>query len=217
MTATRSDSPRQRRADAQRSIAAIVRSAIRLFGERPDASMTDVARAAGVGRVTIYAHFPTREALIGAAIEHAVQEATEALAAAKLDEGPADEALVRLLRLSWPILDRHRGLHAAAGALQPSHLRDQHLAQIRRIEDLIGRGQREGTFRTDLTATWLAAVAYNLIHAAAEEVSADRLDRAEAGAVLEGTLRAAFAKTSEGVDAGADRPTTTQQRRRMSG
>jgi TetR/AcrR family transcriptional repressor of mexCD-oprJ operon len=196
MTVRGSEGRRPLRADAQRSIAAIIRSATDLFSQRPEASMTEVARAAGVGRVTLYAHFPTREALIAAAVEHAVAEATAALAAAELTEGPADEALGRLIRLSWPILDRHRGLHAAAGALPPSHLRDRHSALVGELEKLIRRGQREGVFRTDLSTSWLAAVAYGLTHTAAEEVSAGRLDAEEAAGVLEQTLRGAFARST---------------------
>jgi TetR/AcrR family transcriptional repressor of mexCD-oprJ operon len=194
MTTVGSADQRPLRADAQRSIATIVRSAAELFSRRPEASMTDVARAAGVGRVTLYGHFPTREALVAAAVEHAVHEAAGAIDAAALDDGPADEALVRLVRLAWPILDRHRGLHAAAGALRPSHLRERHEALFRRIEALIKRGQDEGAFRTDLPASWLAAVAYNLTHAAAEEVTERRLSSDDAAAVLERTLRAAFAR-----------------------
>jgi AcrR family transcriptional regulator len=198
MTVSTPGGSRLRRADARRSVAAILRSAVRLLSERPDATMTDIARAAGVGRVTLYAHFPTREAVIAAAVEHAVTEATEAIDAANLAEGPADEALSRLLRLSWPILDRHRGLHAAAGALPPSQLRERHAALVGELDGLIARGQLEGAFRTDLSSGWLAAVAYSLTHTAAEEVSAGRLDPGEAAAVLERTLRGTFARTSGG-------------------
>ncbi|MGR6999045.1 helix-turn-helix domain-containing protein [Yinghuangia aomiensis] len=54
--------PRRRRADAQRSIDAILDAARRLLGDRLDVGMEDIAAAAGVTRQTVYAHFPSRDA-----------------------------------------------------------------------------------------------------------------------------------------------------------
>jgi hypothetical protein len=48
--------------------AAVVAAATRVFCEQPQVSMADIARAAGVGRVTLYAHFPSREALLEAVL-----------------------------------------------------------------------------------------------------------------------------------------------------
>jgi AcrR family transcriptional regulator len=39
----------------------------------PDASMDQIARAAGVVRRTVYGHFPSREALISALLDGAVE------------------------------------------------------------------------------------------------------------------------------------------------
>lgn len=38
----------------------------------PDASMDQIARAAGVVRRTVYGHFPSREALVAALVDDAV-------------------------------------------------------------------------------------------------------------------------------------------------
>ena len=70
---------RARRADAERNIAAIIEAAIATFGRDPDASMADVAAAAGVGRVTLYAHFPNRQALIEATLDHVLSQGRAAL------------------------------------------------------------------------------------------------------------------------------------------
>ena len=63
---------RRRRADADRSIQAIRQAALEALASDPDASMAEIARRAGVVRATIYAHFPTRESLLDAVMEHAV-------------------------------------------------------------------------------------------------------------------------------------------------
>jgi TetR/AcrR family transcriptional regulator, mexCD-oprJ operon repressor len=64
---------------------------------------------------------------------------------------------------------------------------------LARVERLIARGQDEGAFRTDVLRDWLVTVTYSLLHAAAEEVNAQRLSSSEA-AVLGSTLLAAITR-----------------------
>jgi AcrR family transcriptional regulator len=183
---------RRRRADAERSIAAIVEAAVDGFSRRPDVSMSEIATAAGVGRVTLYAHFPSREALIEAATRRILAEAGASLDTADLDHGPAIEALGRMVRTSWSVLDRYRGILDAERELTPSALRRHHGDVLERLDRLIARGQAEGVFRTDLPRGWLVVVCYSLFHAAAREVGEGRLDPSDATDVLEATLRGAL-------------------------
>ena len=192
---------RRRRADAERSIAAIVEAALDCLCEDPGVTMSAIARAAGVGRVTLYAHFPTREALVDAVARRAVAQAADALDAEAPDEGPAREALARLAGPGWRVLDRCRHLAAAiAHDLPPARHRDVQDLLLDRVERLIVRGQDEGAFRVDVPRAWLAATIYGLMHTAAQEVDAGRLSQDQAGAVLETTLLSAVVRpaTSDG-------------------
>ena len=65
-------SPR-RRADAQRNIERILDAAVEALTDDLDASMSEIARRAGVVRATIYVHYPTREALLDAVTERALR------------------------------------------------------------------------------------------------------------------------------------------------
>ena len=186
--------PTRRRADAERNIAAILEAGLACFSRNPDASVAEVAQAAGVGRVTLYGHFPSRQELMDAVFAHALAKANTVLDAEAIDHGPAPEALSRLIRSSWPILAQHRGLLTAAQRdLPPARIRQHHDQAMARVERLIARGQDEGDFRTDLPRPWLVATFYNLMHAAAEEVDTGRLDPAQAGGVLATTILAALA------------------------
>ncbi|MCX5417646.1 TetR/AcrR family transcriptional regulator [Streptomyces sp. NBC_00059] len=185
-------SPR-RRADAERNATAIIDAGVECLLVDPQASMAAVARAAGVSRVTLYSHFPTRESLLKAALERSVAEAVHAVDAEAGDVGPADEALARLMRSSWQVLDRNfSAFAAAAAALPPDVIRDRHDRILRPVRDLILRGQQEDAIRRDLSADWLVTVVYQLMHAAAGEVQAGRLTSAAAPDVLTATVLAAL-------------------------
>jgi AcrR family transcriptional regulator len=184
---------RRKRADAERSIAAILDAATDCFGANPSASMTEIARAAGVGRVTLYAHFPSREELLDAAVQRSVASASEVVDAIPLGDMPANEALDAMVRSSWQVVNRNRGLFSVVSREMPAEtLRRHHDPLHDRLAMLIERGQIDGVFRRDLPVSWLIATAYNLMHGAAEEVQAGRLGAGEAGDVLVATIGSAL-------------------------
>lgn len=183
--------PRRRRSDARRSIDAILNAARVVLGERPDASMEDIAAAAGVTRQTVYAHFPSRDALAAALVEAAAGEYLAALDAAGLDTAPPADALTQFLDAGWRFLRRHPLVlnPAAPRAPRPNH---NALSDVvpPRLERLIRRGRRAGDFDAPFPAAWLAAAIIGVQHAAAAEVSADRLTPHDAEALcLKSALR----------------------------
>jgi AcrR family transcriptional regulator len=79
--------------------AAILEAAAAVLAERGEqASMADVATAAGMARATVYRYFPNREALFEALGRLAVEEAGERLQAARLQEVPVPDAFERAVR-----------------------------------------------------------------------------------------------------------------------
>ena len=190
----RRDAGTSRRADAERNIATIIATGLDLFSRPGDVSMADVAKAAGLGRVTVYAHFPTRADLVQALIQHAVTDAEQAMDSTPIDPGePADEALTRLIGASWHVLDRYRRLRTHAVAeLDPDHLNRQHDPIRRRLEKIIAAGRDQGRLRTDLPLDWMVATVFSLIHTAADEIQAGRLAADTAPGPLTITLHAAL-------------------------
>lgn len=182
-----------RRAAAERSIEAILDAAQRLLAEGADASTSAVAAAASVSRVTLYSHFPTRGELLQAVAERVISRNAEAINAAALTDGPADQALDRLIDTAWAKLAISRSLLAAARReLQNDALIKAHKEINQPILTLIKRGQKEGVFRTDVPDHWLLATYYALMHAFGDEVNAERLPADAADRVLKTTIQRAF-------------------------
>ena len=184
--------PRAQRADARRNVAAILDAATEGLARDPDTSIASIAAAAGVGRITLYGHFKTRADLVDAVLVRTVRQCDAILDATDTSGDPAD-ALARLVASSWQLVHRFRNiLLAAQRELPAERIRGVHDRILRRVQSLIERGQRVGTFRRDLPRQWLVTPAYSLMHAAAEDTTAGRLDAEDAAGLITATLLAAF-------------------------
>ena len=167
---------RRRRSDADRSVQAILEAALDALAVDSDASMAEIARRAGVVRATIYAHFPTREALLDAVMEQAVAQVAEATAAAEPTRGEPTEALERVLRATWEQLSSFHALLAINTArLSAEELHRRHLPVMTHFAPLIERGQEAGVFRRDVPIAWHLAVLRAIVHAASAELRSGRL------------------------------------------
>lgn len=176
---------RRRRTDATRSVGRILHAAKEVLATQPNASVEDIAVAAGVSRQTVYAHFRTRELLIGAVIDAIADEAAEAMADARLDEGPAPEALLRLLEASWRTTRRYPMLLTlAAPARDEESEQKRHVAVVDHLIRVLTRGQRSGEFAGDQPPSWLASAVVALGHTAGEAAGAGRLTLEQAPELL---------------------------------
>lgn len=183
-----------RRAVAERNAAGILDALERLGARGAAVNMAAVAAEAGVSRPTLYAHYKTLAEVVEAAVERSVVASTAAFDAARPQDGPADQALERMLDASWGQLGRFQGLvriareHLPAGALHRSHR-----AMVMPLQELIERGRRDGTFRTDLPAEWLLTMYFQLVHGAEEHASAHGVPRPEALELVRLSARDLFA------------------------
>jgi AcrR family transcriptional regulator len=153
--ATKRSQPAQRkpRADAERNrdrILQVAKEAFTRFGA--DASLDDIAKQAGVGAGTLYRHFPSREALIGAVYRSEVEK----LAAAErsfAETMPPIKALrawmmlfvdyIAAKKIIAPVLNTLLG--GASKVLESSH------AQVwDAIRLLVKRAIKSGDIRKDL-------------------------------------------------------------------
>jgi TetR/AcrR family transcriptional repressor of mexCD-oprJ operon len=181
----------QLRADARRNIALILEAAESCLARDPDASMSDIAAEAGLGRVTIYGHFSSRQVLIEAVVHRALAAANATLDEVDLSGDPGD-AFRRLVEATWRVTLRSGSLLVAADkALPATTVRQAHSGGLEdRVRDFFSGGQRTGAFRSDLSAEWLMATFHAVLHAAANEIDAGRLEPGEASEIISSTMLA---------------------------
>ncbi len=174
------------RTDARRNHAKLLVAASAIFAAAgPDAALEEIARRAGVGIGTLYRHFPTREALMGAVVrEHILEltdDAQEALAAAD-----PFEALAGWLRAHLAFSATKRGLVAGIVMLKQTGDSDFAAAcdrMIAALEALVARAQAAGQVRAEVTARDVMHL-IGAIAAGAERAA----DPEMAGRLLEVTL-----------------------------
>src|ERR687898_18033 len=123
--------------------------------------------------------------------------AVEALASDEPDRGDPAEALQRVLTTAWQELGRFHALVAINTRRPQAELRRLHRPVLALLQPLIERGQRAGTFRSDVPTAWHLSMLLALIHAASGELQTNRLPAAEIESALVKTVLGAL--SSEGV------------------
>lgn len=170
-----SPGPRRRRADAAQNADRIVDAAVSQLRARPDATITSIARHAGLARVTVYGHFSSRAELVDAAAQRVMAEGDGALDVAASHPDPI-KAVTELIELSWDLMDHSRSIVLAASEeLSMSRLRELHRPREGRVTALIERGQARGVFRDDLPAWWLVTSIHSVFHGAGSDLTSNRL------------------------------------------
>ena len=197
-TPVEAPAPKRRRADAERSVVAILDAALEALASDPDSSMSEIARRAGVVRATIYVHFPTRETLLDAVMEYAIGQVVESMRGAEPQRGEPVEALDRVLRATWRQLGQFHGLLALNTArLSAEELHRRHVPMLDQLEPLIERGQKQGVFRSDLPVSWQLAVVRAIVHTASREIQGGRIPESDAEDAMLSTAIAAISERGE--------------------
>ncbi|MFD5698483.1 TetR/AcrR family transcriptional regulator [Streptomyces lasiicapitis] len=149
----------------------------------PDATMDQIARAAGVVRRTVYGHFPSREALVGAILDEAVAAVTAAHSAAYASAAEDPPRAVASAMLSiWHVTDRYRLLLSLAQrAVTMEGIRER-LAPVHAAgTEMLQRALDSGRFVSPLPARALVYVLENTMFGLMEAVNEGVLEAEEGG------------------------------------
>jgi AcrR family transcriptional regulator len=185
------------RSDSIRNRAAILEAAAVCLTENPNASLADIAQAAGVGRVTLYGHFSSRDELLHVLLRHSMERVEEQLASVDLG-GDVWRALDALVAASWQVLHELNTLRGVVErALPRDELSSSHDHTRMRVEALFTRGRAEGRFRTDQSLDWQTACYFSILHGTASELRAGHVTEGEVAELLPGTIRALLRPSHE--------------------
>ena len=138
------------RADARRNRDRILKAARAVFADQGSHSqIDDVARRAKVGVGTVYRHFPTKEALLGAL----VRERFEEIAGYALEALEREDAWEGFCELIWRGAERNAADLAFCEAVSSTDCSAivEEVGLMRSTELLIERAKAQGRMRPDAT------------------------------------------------------------------
>ncbi|WP_207477263.1 TetR/AcrR family transcriptional regulator [Arenibaculum pallidiluteum] len=116
------ESGRSLRADAQRSVDALVAAARELFATKGvDATTREIADRAGVGMGTLYRRFPRRADLIGAVFREELDACANA-ARTLAEENSPFEAMLKWMQAYVQLIGTKRGLAKAVSSDDPVYV-----------------------------------------------------------------------------------------------
>ncbi|NUR57469.1 MAG: TetR/AcrR family transcriptional regulator [Catenulispora sp.] len=141
------------RADAVRNRALLLAAAADEFAEHGlDASVADIARRAGIGKGTVFRHFPTKDDLIAAIVLDRI-EALGAIGERLLHSEDAGAALLEFLAAAGD-QRRQRDLSflQEAGDALPEVVQAR-TRMFQTINALVDRAREHGAIRRDITGT----------------------------------------------------------------
>ncbi|MEU4427646.1 TetR/AcrR family transcriptional regulator [Actinoplanes sp. NPDC024001] len=192
---------RGRRRDAEANRDRILAAARTLLVANPQASMDELAQAAGVVRRTVYAHFPTRDALIAGLADRAAADMLEALG--RTDRTALDPAVALAdfsltlwragdqYRLLMSLAEREFGIRGLRDLLKPIRAQAQ---------ELLVRGRDAGRFATHLPlpvlGAALQAMTLALLQAVNDELWTEDGVRASTAILIAAGLPAAEAEAA---------------------
>lgn len=161
------------RADAERSVRAILEAAERVLAEDAGASMEQIAEAAGLTRITVHRRFANRQALLEALAVSAKQQLIDAIEEARPESAPALVALHRMtvnvlrVKSTWRFTLSHATAHTPAAAALWEEI-NAHTVE------LLNRAQHEGLLAPDADLDWTRQVYYALFSEALNRPGADQ-------------------------------------------
>ncbi|MEV6429113.1 helix-turn-helix domain-containing protein [Nocardia sp. NPDC051463] len=150
------------RADAERTVRAILDAAERVLSDNPNATLEQIAEAAGVARTTVHRRFANREDLVRTMAVTAWRRMNAAVDAARPQTAPP---LVALHQATANVIQIKYG---ASYALDRIDVTDPEVAGIQaevfaKCDTAFARAQTEGIIAPEADLTWVRRVYLALI------------------------------------------------------
>jgi len=134
-------------------VSAILSGAAQIFAiQGEQASMNDVAKAAGVGRATVYRYFPNRGVLLDELTRVGVGDVDARLVSARIGQVTPEEGIARAVRALVEVGDSFVLLTRERRRSDPQRFERQLTQPVRQLFE---RGQDNGDIRDDIASAHL--------------------------------------------------------------
>lgn len=184
------------KADARykKSRAAIIDAGIEVLLANPNAGMSEIAQAAGVGRATLYRHFETRNELVQALTILCLEETDEILQPVK-DAGLTGlSAISASIDLIVPMADKYRFLMSlSAIAAEDATVKRIYRRQLKELYDLVEVAKDAGEIDSNLPTAWVVGSYDALLNTAWELVEQNQLTSVDAAVYFKRSFAASVA------------------------
>ncbi len=135
----------------------IIEAAILVFAHKPDATMSDVAKEAGVTRITVNRKFGSKKDLLQIASSFCIDRFEEVLQKADASDRPALEKFYLVL-MGFSKLRNHYFFWMRTSIEDRNKNQKVFLEQLDKVEKLVIAAQRAGDIRADLPSGWIASL-----------------------------------------------------------
>jgi AcrR family transcriptional regulator len=171
---------------------AILDAAIDTLARQPNASLSDIATAANVGRTTVHRYFPERSDLIDALSADALEKVSRGTERARVDEGPAPAALARLCQEYFEYGEVFMLLFTMPELLVREEWQKES-EDDRVLLGLVERGHAEGTIDPELPPEWVLQLLWSVLYTAWEQIRGGTMAKHAALVLCVRTLSKAIA------------------------
>ena len=165
----------------QKSREVIDEASIKTLLRSPDASMSEIALAAGVGRATLYRHYESRDVLIQSLARKCLEETDELVEPIKAANLRGREAIEASIDVLMPMADRFKfllNLWSIAG--HDKVVRKIYKRQLDELEDLIEQAKQQSEIAEDAPTVWVASVFDSLLTTSWQMIKNDIMSPDEA-------------------------------------
>lgn len=167
---------------------ALLMATASVLARNPGASLSEIARQAGIGRATLYRHFPSRDVLIRELAMEAIAAIDAVTADVTAQNLPTDQALLEFLRGVVPLGDRFHFLMIETSAYNDPTVKAAYDRQLNELDAFVGQLKQDGVIASELPNAWVTSVMDALIWAAWSAVNNGDLARNDVAMLTYRTL-----------------------------
>lgn len=187
--------PEKLDARAKRSQSALLRSGLELLNNNPDASLSEIAQHAGVGRTTVYRQYQSREKLILAIALYCLKTMEEATSPIAKQALSVLDAIRLLFETMMPLTAEFQFLMNSDKLIKGSpSIAEINLKHKQELRDLVNYGKQLGEIDKSLPTSWLVNLIEGLLFVGWVQQQKDGGSAEEAAAL-------AFRSFTQGVSA----------------